>query len=85
MDKIFSTRINDTIYRKINDLSVKMRASKKSIIEKAINLLGQRFEQDNAQDIFSETCGIWKRDDTPKKILSHTKTVFRESMKRYHQ
>lgn len=85
MDKIFSTRIDDAIIQKINDLSMKMRTSKKAIIENAVKLLGHRFEQDKKMDIFDRTCGIWNRKETPDKTLSNSKTRFSKSMKRHHR
>jgi hypothetical protein len=85
MDRIFSARIDDAIYQKIKDLSTKLHTSKKSVIEKAIGLLGQRFEQEKETNVFDETCGIWKRSEVPEEIVSQVRTVFRESMRRYHQ
>ena len=85
MDRIFSARIDDAVYRKIHDLSMKMRTSKKAIIEKAVSLLGQRFEEDRELDVFHETCGIWKRKESPAETVSRIKNRFRDSMKRHVQ
>lgn len=85
MDRILSARIDDAIYRKINDLSVRLHTSKKSIIEKAIRLLGQHFEQEQGIDVFDETCGIWKRDGAPSATVSQIRTEFGESMNRHRR
>ena len=82
MDRIFSARIDNAIYQKINDLSSKMHTTKKAVIEKAINLLGQRYEQEEETNVFDETCGIWKRNETPEETVVQVRKVFRESMKR---
>jgi len=85
MDRIFSARINDAIYKQINDLSSKMHTSKKSVIEKAIGLLGQRYEQEKETNVFDETCGIWKRNEAPKETVAQVRAVFRESVKRHQR
>jgi hypothetical protein len=59
-----------------------MHTSKKSIIEKAIRLLGQRFDQENEKNVFDETCGVWNRTETPQETVSKNKAAFGESMMR---
>lgn len=83
MDRVFSARIDDAVYKKITDLSKKMHTSKKAVIENAIKLLGEQLEQDNKTDIFIETSGIWKRKELPGETVSKVKTTFRNSMHRY--
>ena len=83
MDRILSTRINDSIYCKINELSKKMHTSKKSVIEKAVLLLGERFDQKSKTDVFSDTCGLWKRAESVRETVSEIKKVFRNSMERH--
>ena len=83
MDRILSARIDDAIYRKINDLAEKMHKSKKSVIETAVKLLGRQFEQDKDKDIFDETCGIWNRSESPGDTVSDIKAAFRQSMNRH--
>lgn len=85
MDRIFSARIDDTVFRKIGDLSAKMQTSKKAIIEKAVRLLGQRFEEDNEHDVFDETCGTWNRSEAPREIASRARTAFTKSMTRHYR
>ena len=82
MEKIFSTRIDEAVYRKIGDLSIKMHTSKKNIIETAIKNLGQLIEQDTETTVFDRTFGVWKRDETPAETVSHVRRMFRESMNR---
>ncbi|MBD3345525.1 MAG: hypothetical protein GF401_10725 [Chitinivibrionales bacterium] len=85
MDRIFSARIDDAVYRKINNLSSKMHTSKKKIIEKAVTLLGKHFEEDKHTDVFDETCGAWKRDEKIDKTMEKAKAAFNESMKRHQR
>ena len=82
MDRIFSARIDDAVYQKITDLSIKMHTTKKDVIEKAICLLGQIYEQEKETNAFDETCGIWERDETPEETVAQVRNLFRESMMR---
>ena len=85
MDRILSARINDSIYRKINELSKKMHTSKKSVIESAILLLVKQFDQKSKTDVFFDTCGIWERTENVQDTVSEIKTAFRNSMERYQR
>ena len=85
MDRILSTRVDDAVYRRINDLAKKMRTSKKAVIEKAITLLAQRVQQDKGGNVFDETCGTWKRSESPGETVSFGRTAFNASMNRYQQ
>ena len=82
MDRVLSTRIDDAVYRKLNDLSSKMRTSKKAVIEKAIGLLGQRYEQERETNVFDETCGIWNRNEAPEETVTRIRAAFRQSVTR---
>jgi predicted transcriptional regulator len=85
MDKILSARINDSIYRKINDLSLRMHTSKKAVIEKAVDLLGKSFQEENEIDVFKETSGSWIREETAEETVSHIRDEFNSSMNRHER
>jgi len=83
MDRILSARIDDAVYRKIGALSVKMHTSKKSIIEQAISHFERQSELAASTTVFDQTCGIWKRDESPDKTVERIRGQFRDSMNRY--
>ncbi|MDN5280404.1 MAG: hypothetical protein PWR01_4369 [Clostridiales bacterium] len=85
MDKIFSARIDDSIIRKIGDLSDKLHTSKKAIIEKAVQLLWKDIEEKQKQDIFAETCGIWQKIETPAETVKNIKDEFRKSFRKHQE
>jgi len=85
MHRILSARIDDSIYRKIKDLSLKMHASPKAVIEKAIDLLGKNYQEASKSDIFDETCGVWNRKETPAETVSNIRAMFNAGMKRYER
>lgn len=85
MDKIFSARIDDSIIRKIGDLSDKLHTSKKAIVERAIQLLWKDIEEKKQQDIFAETSGIWQRDETPAETVKTAKNEFKKSFRKHQE
>lgn len=84
MDRVFSTRIDDAVYRKINHLSTSLHASKKAVIEMAIGLLSKKSEEDAEKSAFDQTFGVWERLTTPAETVTSAKKVFRDSMGRHH-
>lgn len=64
MDKIASARIDESAVYLLDTLSNKLQVSKKKILEEAIRSFAQKVQQEQRTDIFSETCGAWKRDKT---------------------
>ena len=85
MDKILSARIDDKILRQINDLASRLRTTKKSVIEKAVELLGKKIQAEEGTDVFDQTCGAWNRDESPAETVSKIRRAFRNSMHRYER
>ncbi len=83
MDRIFSTRIDDRILLRINDLARNLRISKKAVIEKSIELFGKKVEEETKTDVFDQTNGAWNRSEPPEKIVHEVRSVFRKSMHRH--
>ena len=85
MDRIFSARINDAVYRKIGALSSKMHTSKKAIIEQAVAQFERQAEQGTAVTVFDQTFGTWKREETAQETVNQNRMKFRDSMNRYQK
>jgi hypothetical protein len=83
MDKVFSGRIDDRIQEQISNLAHQLNTSKKAVIEKAILLFSKKVEKENKVDIFDQTCGIWKRRESPGQTVKKIRQAFRKSMHRY--
>lgn len=84
MDKIFSTRIDESIIYLLNSLSKELHTSKKKIIEKAIKSYSESIHHESNNDVFKETFGVWKRDELPAETKEIIRKHFNESMQRYH-
>ena len=83
MDKIFSTRLDSDLIRKINILAVKKSVSKKSLIEQALRVLISKTDDALDDDIINRSFAAWQRDETPGKTISKTKKAFREGFTRH--
>ena len=82
MDKIFSTRIDESVAYRIEELAKRLKIPKKRVIEEAVLAFAERNEPENGSDVFEETCGAWKRRESPAKTIEKARKAFRESMER---
>lgn len=85
MEKIFSTRIDESVIHRIAALSQTLGISKKAVVEDAILRYAEKVEKENNIDVFDQTSGAWKREETPDESVEKTRELFRRSMQRYQQ
>ena len=83
MDKILSTRINESIAHAIDMLAKSLHTSKKNVIESAIKLYAKSVAKDNNVDVFKLTYGVWQRKESAQETVKKAKKVFRQSMLRH--
>jgi len=83
MDKIFSTRIDESVAYRIEDLAKRLRIPKKRVIEEAVLAFAERNEPKGGSDVFEETCGAWKRRESPSKTVEQARKAFRESWEKH--
>ena len=85
MDKILSTRIDESVIKSISLLAQELHTTKKAIIEAAILSYVKEMQlSGNNIDVFEHTLGAWKRDETTEELIDKTRGEFRKSMKRHH-
>jgi hypothetical protein len=82
MDKSFSTRLNGSTVKRIEQLARRLRTSKKAVIEGAIDVYVQRIEGQNDPDVFDLTCGAWNRKESPARTVERSRRVLRQSLER---
>ncbi len=85
MDKILSARVDESIIQQINVLARNLNTSKKAIIEAAIRQYSKQKDLEKKIDIFENTCGAWKRSETPQESIAMARLAFNQSMERHHQ
>ena len=83
MDKILSTRLNESIVHAIDMLAKTLHTSKKNVIESAITLYVQSAAKNNNVDMFKLTCGAWQRKKSARATVKKTRKVFQQSMLRH--
>ena len=83
MDKILSARVDDTIIHRIGALARQLGTTKKAIIENAVLCYAEQIEQEQNTDVLAQTCGAWKRDETPNETVEEARQTFRKSMNRF--
>jgi hypothetical protein len=85
MDKILSARVDEGIVQKINLIAQKLKTTKKSVIEHAINNYAKKIEKEEEIDILDLTFGAWKRNETPDNTIKDIKAKFAQSMRNHQQ
>jgi predicted transcriptional regulator len=84
MDKIFSTRVDSTVLKLLDELSKRLKKSKKRIIEEAVEQYA-RDRKDEGFDILEETSGCWERDEEPEETAEKVRKTFSDAFKRHHE
>ena len=82
MDKVFSTRMDEAVSRRLGDLARRLGVSKKAVVERALRELAQRVDEEEGTDVFAATCGAWQRDESPDETRRAARERFEESMER---
>lgn len=85
MDKVISARVNESTAHQLDSLAKRLRKSKKSILEEALQKYADSLDENGKMDVFEETCGIWKRDEPIEETVRKARSLFAESMNRYRR
>jgi uridine kinase len=83
MDKILSARVDEMVLNKISFLAQRLHVSKKKVIEGAVQMYAQRMESAGDMNVFVQTSGAWKRNESIDQTVTHAKSAFRKSMERF--
>jgi predicted transcriptional regulator len=83
MDKILSTRLDESIVHRMANLARERKTSKKQVIENVIILLAAKVEGQRNTDIFKQKFAAWKRKESAKQILASGRKTFNKSMRRH--
>ena len=83
MDKIMSTRMDESIIQHIGMLAKKLGTSKKAVLENAIRYYAEKIEDEQGFDVLSQTFGSWKRHESAAETVHSIKDTMRKSQERY--
>jgi len=84
MDKVFSTRLSESVLDELDRLSQRLGRTKKQLLEEAIRLRAAH-PANGGRDVWAETCGAWQRREKPEKTIQRTRKAFERSMTRHHR
>ena len=84
MDKIMSTRVDESIVYLIDSLSQKLHTSKKNIVETAVRSYSEKINDQKKHNVFNDTCGIWERDEDASATIKKSREAFNSSFTRHH-
>jgi predicted transcriptional regulator len=85
MDKLLSTRVDETVIRRLSLLVKRLNTSKKAVIERAIADLADRVETEGDDSDIVESFGAWQRDESHDVTRDTARDAFQKSMERHHQ
>ena len=83
MDKILSARIDESIVELLDALSRSLHKTKKKILEEALDQYAKSLDMN--PDVFEETHGTWRRNESPDETRRRIRDEFERSMRRRHQ
>ena len=84
MDKIFSTRLDESVVVELERVTKRHGMTKKRFLEEAIHARAQQLNLGESSDVWSETCGAWKRKETTAQTVKRARSAFRETFQRHH-
>lgn len=85
MDKVLSSRIDESVIALIDRLAHERRLPKKRILEEAIQLYSRQAEDQQRLDVFAGTCGAWQRDESASDTVAGVRAALDQGLRRHHQ
>ncbi len=82
MDKILSTRVDESVVERIAGLARQLHVSKKSLIEQAVTVLAEKIESEGESDVLDQTFGAWRRREPARETVRRARAAFRQSLER---
>lgn len=83
MDKVLSARVDESVIRRLNQISRKLGMTKKAIIEGAVLRYADELEAtEGGVDVLKETFGTWDRQESTATTVARGRRAFSDSMTR---
>ena len=82
MDRIFSTRVDESVAERIAGLARQLHVSKKNVIEQAVAAFADKVESEAQRDVLDQTFGVWHRREAAGETVRRARAAFRQSMER---
>jgi predicted transcriptional regulator len=82
MDRVLSTRLDETVVDQLTRLARHLHVSKKNVLERAISLFADSVAADKT-DVLDRTFGAWNRPESAEHTVRRARAAFRQSMERH--
>jgi predicted transcriptional regulator len=83
MDKVFSTRLDESVADRIGGLARRLKTSKKRVIEEAVALLEASLGKGVSTAFLDESFGAWRREESADETVETARETFRQSFERH--
>lgn len=83
MDKIFSTRIDEDLVRRVDRFAKERSISKKRILEQALREYLDRFDPEHGMRVLDRSFGAWKRKETIGQTWKKGRSAFKKAFQRH--
>ena len=85
MDKVVSARIDEGVAQQIDWLARQLRTSKKNVLESAIRQYAASVAAREQTDVFAQTQGAWRREESPKVTVARARQAFRAMLEQHQR
>jgi predicted transcriptional regulator len=83
--KALSIHLDETVVEELNRVSKHLGITKKQFLEEAIRQQASRAVEGERRDVWAETCGAWRRRESPRTTIRRARRTFEASVARHHQ
>mgnify|MGYP000595301952 CR=1 FL=1 len=83
MDTVLSARVDESVARKITELSKQLKTTKKAVIEQAIEAFAASVAEQAQTDFLAATAGAWQREESVEQTVADAREAFRDGMSRH--
>ncbi len=83
MDKVFSTRLDESLIKKVDHFIKTRSITKKSLLERALRAYLEEAGSNIDLGLVNQSFGIWKRDEKILETWNQGRSVFNKGFNRY--
>lgn len=83
MDKVFSTRLDEDLARRVDRFARERSLSKKGVVEEALKQYLDRVDPDHELGVLERSFGAWKRKEPVEKTVQRARETFNKGFRRH--
>ena len=76
-------RVDEAAIDELDRAARRLGLSKKRLVEEAIRLRVGHANENEATDVWAETCGAWRRRESPTRTIREARRVFQAAVERH--